>query len=327
MEQFYSPKGMLLWDSWFIKKGNEYHLFHLQALPSKDPEKRHNNNVSIGHAVSTDLINWTEFATALKPGSTDSWDNLALWTGSVIEKDEKYYMFYTGRNKNPDVKWIQKIGLAISDDLINWEKHEDNPILEADNEIYEMSNERNAIGMVGAWRDPYVFQDPITKKYYMIIAARKKGNATEYNGCIAIAESDDLLNWNLFPPLIAPGVYDEMEVPQMIIHNGIYYLFFSTHATNYNPDYAKKVGTFGGRHCYYSEKLFGEYKPVNKNGSVYNHENEIYDLTIVSNNQNIFKAIGWLNKDSSGKYIGKKFIGKLSHPIKLEINHDKIIVK
>ena len=171
-------------------------------------------------------------------------------------------MFYTGRNKNPDIKWIQKIGLAISDDLINWKKHENNPILEADNKIYEIKNEKNAIGKVGAWRDPYVFQDPITKKYYMIIAARKKGNATEYNGCIAITESDDLLNWNLFPPLIAPGVYDEMEVPQMIIHNGIYYLFFSTHAANYKPAYAKKVGAFGGRHCYYSKNLFDYQKLI-----------------------------------------------------------------
>jgi len=313
---------MLLWDSWFIKKDNKYHLFHLQTLPLKDSEKRHDNNVSIGHAISTDLINWKELPTALIPSTGDAWDNLTLWTGSVIEKDGKYYMFYTGKNKNTNEKMIQKIGLAVSNDLINWKKHENNPILEADNKIYEMKNGRNAIGKVGAWRDPYVFQDPKTKKYYMIIAARKKGVDTEYNGCIAIAESDDLLNWNLFPPLIAPGVYDEMEVPRMIIHNGVYYLFFSTHATNYKPDYAKKVGVFRGKHCYYSEKLFGEYKPVNKNGFVYNHENEIYDLIIVSNDRNMFTAIGWLNKDSNGK-----FIGKLSHPIKMEINHDKIIIK
>jgi len=322
MENFYSPKGMLLWDSWFIKKDNEYHLFHLQALPSKDPNERHDKYVSIGHAVSTNLKQWKELPTALKPGAGDSWDNLALWTGSVIERNGKYYMLYTGRNKNPQVKWIQKIGLAISDDLINWKKYDENPILEADNVMYDMKNEKNAIGKVGAWRDPYVFQDPKTKGYYMIIAARKKGPKTEYNGCIAIAKSNDLLKWKLLPPLIAPDIYDETEVPQMIIHDGTYYLFFSTHATNYKPDYAKKVGAFGGRHCYYSNKLFGKYKPVNKNGAVYNHENEIYDLTIVSNNQNIYTAIGWLNKDANGK-----FIGKLSQPIKMEINKNKIIIK
>lgn len=322
MEQFYSPKGMLLWDSWFIKKSNKYHIFHLQALPLKDLTKRPDDNVSIGHAVSNDLISWKELSTALKPDAGNTWDNLALWTGSVIEKDGKYYMFYTGRNKNPDIKLIQKIGLAISDDLINWKKFKNNPILEADNKVYEMKNGRNAIDMPGVFRDPFVFQDPKTKKYYMIITAREKGPDTEYNGCIAIAESNDLVHWELLPPLIAPGIYDEMEVPQMIIHNEIYYLFFSTHASNYKPDYAKKVGAFGGRHCYYSNTLFGEYKPANKNGVVFDYENEIYDLTIVSNNQNTFTALGWLNKDPSGK-----FIGKLSHPIKMEIIKDKVIIR
>ena len=322
MEQYYSPEDMFLWDSWFALKGNECHAFHLQAPITEDPEERHNNNVSIGHAVSTDLKNWTRLPTALRPGLEDSWDNFSLWTGCVIEKDKKFYMFYTGRNKNPDVKWIQKIGIATSDDLINWEKHDKNPILEADNEVYEMRNGKNRVGKIGAWRDPYVFRDPKTDKYYMLITAREKGDTDEYNGCIGIAESDDILNWNLLPPLLAPGVYDEMEVPQMIIHNNLYYLFFSTQAGNYKPEYAKEVGSFGGRHCYYSETLFGEYKPVNGNASVYNHEDELYGLAAISKNKNVLTSIGWLNKDPSGK-----FVGRLSHPIELEINHDRITVR
>ena len=75
----YSPKGKKLWDSWFIREGDEYHIFYLQALPSDDPEKRHDDRISIGHAVSADLIDWKELPTALEPG--DSWDNFALWTG------------------------------------------------------------------------------------------------------------------------------------------------------------------------------------------------------------------------------------------------------
>lgn len=230
-------------------------------------------------------------------------------------------MFYTGRNKNHDVEWIQKIGVAISDDLINWKKYKNNPILEADNDIYEMNNTRNAIGRIGAWRDPYVFFDPKTEKYFMLISARKKEIEREYNGCIAIAQSVDLINWKLLSPLIAPGVYDEMEVPQMVIHNGIYYLFFSTPSVNYKPEYAKKVGLFGGRHCYYSKNLFGEYKLINKNGVVCNNEDKIYDLNIVCIEKNTLTALGWLNKDSNGK-----FVGKLSYPIKMQIDKDKIIV-
>ncbi|MFW6225624.1 MAG: glycoside hydrolase family 68 protein [bacterium] len=322
MEKYYSPKGMLLWDSWFIKKNDKYHAFYLQALPSKNHENRHNNKVSIGHAISTDLFNWKEFPTVLTPGNKNDWDSLALWTGSIIEKDGKYFMFYTGRRDKPNEKQIQRIGLATSNDLFNWKKYENNPIIEADNCIYDMNNNKNAIGKMSIWRDPYVFQDPKTNKYYMIIAARKKGVETEYNGCIAIAQSDNLFDWKLLPPLLEPNIYDEMEVPQMIIHKGIYYLFFSTHASNYKPDYAKKMGSFGGKHCYYSSELFGTYKPINTNGIVYNYENKIYGLNIIASQGNVFKALGWLNEDIHGK-----FVGKLSHPIEMEINDDKIIIK
>ena len=52
----------LIWDFWFAprKPGEPYHVFYLQAprnLP--DPEQRH-LIASVGHAVSSDLINWIE---------------------------------------------------------------------------------------------------------------------------------------------------------------------------------------------------------------------------------------------------------------------------
>jgi hypothetical protein len=183
-----------------------------------------------------------------------------------------------------------------------------------------MNNELNDIGKIGAWRDPFIFHDPDSKKYYMLIAARKKGRSKEYNGCVAVAESIDLMKWKLLKPLLAPGIYDEMEVPQMILHGGFYYLFFSTHAANYNPRYSKIAGSHGGLHCYYSKKLFGKYQPVNENGVVFDREKEIYDLIIAANNKKTLTAIGWLNQDEKGK-----FIGKLSWPINFHINKDKII--
>jgi len=220
MNMNYSPKGKMLWDSWFIKDNEKYHIFYLQAFQSDDPDEKHHPRVTIGHAISDDLIHWKELPTALKPGENDSWDNLALWTGSVIKKDNKYFMFYTGRNKDENKKWIQKIGLAISDDLINWSKIKDNPILEAE-KYYYIDNKKNIIGKVGAWRDPFVFQDPKSKKYYMTISAREKNNKREYNGCAAIAESNNLLEWKILPPIFSPGVYDEIETTQVIFNKGL----------------------------------------------------------------------------------------------------------
>lgn len=314
------PKGKFLWDLWFIKDKGKYHTFYLQAKKTKDPEKRHNAKVSIGHAVSEDLKKWKKLPTALKPGRKGNWDDIALWTGSVIKRGKKYYMFYTGRNSKKNVMWIQKIGLAISNDLINWKKFEGNPILEADKRYYEMSNGRNKLGKVGAWRDPFVFKGPKSGRYYMTISARKKGKRREYNGCIALAESSDLINWKILPPILAPGRYDEMETSQVVYNKGKYYLFFGVAWKNlYEPQWEKKVGTHTGLHCYYSQNLRGKYKPVNGNGVVVEHAEKIYDIRLLHKRGDEYIAIGWLHIDKKGK-----FIGKMSSPFKIVIRKDKV---
>ena len=58
-----------IWDFWHVQDGPNQHLFYLQAprtLP--DPELRH-TNVSIGHAVSQDWINWEVLPDVLHPGT------------------------------------------------------------------------------------------------------------------------------------------------------------------------------------------------------------------------------------------------------------------
>lgn len=314
----YSPKGKILWDSWFIRAKQEFHVFYLQAKRTKNPDDRHNNSVSIGHAVSKNLINWEELPIALEKGEHDSWDNLALWTGSVIDKDDKYFMYYTGRNKNEESKWIQKIGLAISDDLISWNKIQNNPILEAAR-YYSIDNQKNKLGRIGAWRDPFVFFDTISKKYFMTISARDKNLNPEYNGCVALAESDNLYDWEILPPIFSPGVFDEIETTQLIFHQGLYYLFFSTHQSNCAASFAKGKGSFGGLHCFYSNNLFGNYSPVNENGVVFGNGNEMYAIRLLYDKGDDFFAIGWLNKTEN-----ENFVGKLSLPFKVRINNREV---
>lgn len=314
----FSPKGKFLWDLWFISDRGKYHVFYLQSKRTEDAENRHNANVSIGHAVSRDLEKWEELPTALRPGKPGSWDDLALWTGSIIKKGGKYYMFYTGRNR--DAVWIQKIGLAVSDNLMDWEKNDSNPVLEADERYYRMGNRKNKLGEIPAWRDPFVFRDPKSGRYYMTITAREKGRKV-YNGCIAIAESGNLADWKVLPPLLAPKRYDEMETSQMVYHKGRYYLFFGVGwRHSYEPGWKRKAGVHTGLHCYYSDSLFGEYRPVNGNGVVVEHAEKLYDVRLVQKKGNRYTAIGWLNLDEN-----KKFIGKMSAPFELVIEKDRVL--
>ena len=153
----------------------------------------------------------------------------------------------------------------------------------------------------------------------MTISARTQGNIQIYNGCIAIAQSTNLIDWEILSPILAPGMFDEMETSQVIFHNSYYYLFFSTWAKNYRPSWAKKYGTHTGLHCYFSDNLFGNYKPVNGNCVVLDNGEEIYDVRLLDNNNNEFLAIGWLNEDKNGN-----FIGELSHPFKITIEGDRV---
>lgn len=318
MPNTYGPKGQLLWDSWFFKKNGAVHAFYLQSKPSKNPDEKHEKRITIGHAFSKDLVRWTELPVALEPGDGNAWDNLALWTGSVVEKDDLYYLFYAGRNKDSDRQWIQKIGVATSGDLIHWEKYKGNPVLEA-RKIYTMDNGRNALGKIGAWRDPFVFPESLFGTYWMTISARIRSKQREYNACVALAESKDLFHWKLGAPVYGPGVYDEIECTQVIRHKGLWYLFFSTQASNYEPNFASKIGgAFGGLHCVLSDSFFGLYRPVNGNGVVLANEKEMYDVRLIEDKGDDFFAVGWL-KTPEGKYSGK-----FSLPFRVRIEGDRV---
>jgi len=221
----YVPKDRYVWDFWVVSHEGRYHLFHLQAprdLP--DPELRH-GLASVGHAVSTDLIHWKNLGTALGPGPAGEWDDRAIWTGSVVEKDGLFYMFYTGTCRAEGGK-IQRIGFATSRDLVNWEKYPGNPVLEADLARYESAEDSPFEEL--AWRDPYVIR--WGGAYVALITARRNRGDLQRRGCIATAVSEDLRRWRVGDPLGIPGGFAQMEVPQLIFHEGRAYLLFSAEA-------------------------------------------------------------------------------------------------
>jgi beta-fructofuranosidase len=315
----YSPKGKLMWDAWFIEKDKEHHMFYLQSLPPTDPGEHHAYRVSIGQAKSKNLELWEELPIAREHGEFGSFDDWKLNSGSVAEKNGTYYLYYTGRTETPGQENIQKIGVATSDDLIQWKKSQNNPILECDSRFYMIDNDRDDLGKIGAWRDPFVFKDPHSNKRYMTITARSKNERPEYFGCVGIAESNDMLHWKVLPPIFDPGIYNEIEVTRVIFHNNLFYLFFSTHASNYKPEYAEIYGRHSGLHCYYSNNLFEGYKPVNGNGVVLDSGHDLYDVRVLHKERNEFTGVGWINRGENGE-----FVGKLSRPISLMVEGDHV---
>ena len=104
------------WDFWLADDGRSYHLYFLKAPRHiGHPDERH-WNVSIGHAVSPNLADWTVVPDAIAPSDGPAFDHIATWTGSVVRgRDGNWFMFYTGVGSQ-ERALKQRIGLATSAD-------------------------------------------------------------------------------------------------------------------------------------------------------------------------------------------------------------------
>lgn len=144
-----------------------YHLFY-QYVPDSVAWDAH---LSWGHAVSTDLVHWTELAPALEPLASE----VGCWSGSVVLRDGVPHLFYS-RPTAED--WgISKAVLVRGDaTLSHWERHGvvvDGP---PSADFHD-------------FRDPQVRRDG--DAWRMTVGATRRG----FGGCVLQFSSDDLEHW------------------------------------------------------------------------------------------------------------------------------------
>ena len=231
-----------IWDSWIADDGERYHLFFLQA-PSAlgDPSLRH-ARATVGHASSTDLISWDYHGTALGP-SESGWDDLAVWTGSVVRGDDGVWrMYYTAISTRGHELRDQRIGLAESDDLFTWRRVGSEPIAVADPRWYATLPED--VTASETWRDPFVHRDD-TGLWHMLITARDKDAARNDNGVLAEATSTDMRTWTVGPPVCEPGAgFGQLEVAQIRVIDSRPVLVFTCHPQEQTDERVRSSGAF-----------------------------------------------------------------------------------
>jgi len=247
-----------IWDFWIVRERGNHHVFYLQAPRMLGQPALRHRNASIGHAVSGDLRSWRVLPDALHPGPAGSWDDLATWTGSVIGHGGRWYMLYTGINRE-EQGLIQRIGLAISNDLVHWEKHRANPVLEADPRWYELLDHERWRDQ--SWRDPWLFRDPEDGSVHALITARSRLGASDAAGVVAHARSLDLVRWDVLPPLTAGGDFAQVEVPQLVRLNGRHQILVSCLAEDHSRQRLERLGSPGltGTFAFSADDLFGPY--------------------------------------------------------------------
>jgi beta-fructofuranosidase len=233
--------------------GGEYHLFHLSSPPGTSAFP-HRVRTTWQHAKSRDLVTWEELPPALPPGEGDAPDADGSWTGSLIEADGVFHLFYTGHKLGADNP--QTICHATSTDLVHFAKDPANPIL------------KPIAGFAfDDWRDPYLLWNEKEQHYWMLIAARLDNGPSSRSGCIVLATSTDLADWTVeTEPYYAPKTTYCPECPELFQLGDYWHLVYSRfsedaatiHRVADNPRGPWRVPqreTFDGRRWYAAKSM------------------------------------------------------------------------
>jgi predicted GH43/DUF377 family glycosyl hydrolase len=135
----------------------------------------------IGLATSSDKINWQKYdiVPVLETGA--GWDSRYVTQPSVLFINGIYYMWYTGWAGGGLENY--KIGYAISNNGVNWDKYDFNPVLTA--------------STIGNW-DPVGVSSPSVVEvdgiYYMWFTGYSNDGST----AIGLATSSDRINWDWY---------------------------------------------------------------------------------------------------------------------------------
>lgn len=219
----YVHKDHHIGDAWYFIDGDTgtIHMFYLANPLDGGPR-------FVGHAVSKDLVNWKELSPALQTGSSGTWDDLLICTGSVIQHTGRYWMAYSATSSTDsslkEPYRFQRAGMAVSEDLLTWKKLPENPVTQAESPHYEQMS--TAQRKMVHWRDPFLFGDG--NFIYQFVCARRSDGDIATRGTVALAQSTDMQTWKTLPPIEHDRIAEEMEVPQIYLIDGRWYLTFCT---------------------------------------------------------------------------------------------------
>ena len=252
-----APAHFFTWDFWSITDRNQLHHFFFLQAPRDDynPEGRH-HMASVGHSVTRDFVSWEYRGTAIPRGNPGTWNDIAIWTGSVIKSQMgDYLMMVTGRSSR-DGGRIQRLGLYFSHDLYSWTEFDGNPIIVCDPRLYETEH---PVERWTTWRDPFLLYDDSTATYVALITAQQRGSLSDPVGTIGVARSTNGTEWTVESPLTLPPFFDVMECPQLVKIGDTYILLVHLDKRWVKDSAPSDVPRVSGSHFLFSKSLTGSY--------------------------------------------------------------------
>lgn len=279
-----------VWDTWFLRNRDGsiaeidgYRVtFSLTAPADLLPGKRH-DVATIRYFYSRDGRTWhcggPVFQTGAAFGSRQ-------WAGSALyDQDGTVYVYYTaaGERGEDELTYTQQIAVGAggraetTDEELSIEGPFDHEVLlDPDGERYEREDQSR--GMIYTFRDPWFFEDPETGETRLLFEANTpipEGSDAgdgdphhqEFNGSVgvAVSESGDPTEWELDDPLLeGVSTNQELERPHVVVRDGRYYLFLSSHEHTFAPG----VEGYDALYGFVADSLRGDYEPLNGSGLV-----------------------------------------------------------
>ena len=215
----YTGRGFSEWgigDVDVVFHEGRFHLFHL-VLP---------NHAYIAHAVSDDGLHWTRVRNALFLGEPGEFDDDMLWTMHVSPDPDRpggWRMFYTGLSRAERGR-VQRVGLALSDDLVEWRRSPGGAYpLAASGPHYESGLDEGRHWV--SFRDPFFCR--VNGERWLLAAGRVSNGPVIRRGCVAALREVERDRFEAMPPLHWPRLYDDVEVPNLFQLGGTWYLLGS----------------------------------------------------------------------------------------------------
>ena len=265
---------LLLWDMWplqlpdgTIAPVNQGSLWMVLAAPDRgDPILRHfEAKIRLLHL---DAAGWHDLGDMMPAGLGDFERE---WSGSALLEDDRVTLYFTaaGYADRPggfQQRLAETSGTLQADGRITgWSPARESMV--ADGTIYLAADRHEgAPGTVKAFRDPAFFIDPSDGARYLVFTATLAASDHAFNGAIGLARMDKAGTWQLLPPIIhADTLNNELERAQIIAHQGLYYAFWSTQKSVFNPQ-----GPVGptGFYGMVADSISGPWRPLNGTGLV-----------------------------------------------------------
>lgn len=223
-QRWFALPGGLITDHTLIRDGaGNFHLFYTVGIAGQGwPQP--GNMIDFGHAISSDLVHWTEAPRVLHTAPS-GWKSRNLWAPHVIPAPTGgYYMYYTG----VDSTLTQAIGAAYSLDLFSWVDFSvAAPAYHPDPSWSEWRP--------GIWadsRDPFAFRLGSGTAILATALASDSYTGVGNRGAIALGYSSDGVHFtDAGAPLFVNETSRVLESTSLIRRPDRYFLFFHESGT------------------------------------------------------------------------------------------------